>query len=424
MSARREAIELYLKLGMPKRLGVLTKLICSIKGQWLIPLAFSFFFLFKKSTMGKYFFLDKRVWIRKSYNYKDLAPFHRGTGDLPLSELQGSLEDLVLYAKRQLNSNQSKSISTIKYWMLQKEMPPLIVVSPSLSRSPYANTKGCIVDGNHRAIAMALKNEPIRSYTGVLIKKKDKKPDSSHKIKYANKYRRSSIVRTYNHGITSLGDRLITSKEIGFISAAMQKAGLPDKITSLDVATGTGRIIGQLERNDRTSIGLDTSKTMIDFAKKNTKLANFANGDSGNIPFKSNSFDIVTCFRLFINLSKNDRQKFLCECRRVMREDGILVLDNHCNKFSLTGLLGNIRKRFVTSSDDPYKLYSLLTEYQFLTELRTAGFTNCRKMYSFLPAISQFRRISASTLERIDQCLVKIPILNPFADLITVALEK
>ena len=107
-----------------------------------------------------------------------------------------------------------------------------------------------------------------------------------------------------------------------------------------------------------------------------------------------------------------------------MRKGGLFVLDNHCNRISLTGFLGNVRKRFTINPDDPYKLYQLLTQSEFNYELRSAGFTHCKRMYSFLPAISRFGMFSASSQQRIDQCLVKLPILRPFADLIVVALQK
>ena len=424
MHHRKEAMELYIQLGVPKQKIVLSKIIFSKKGKMLIPIVFVLFFLLKRSTIGQYFFLNRRRWVKRNYEGKDLAPFYPSTGDIPPSKLQGSLEEAVQYVESQLKLGQGKSISTIKYWLQQKEIPPIIAVDPPLSRTPYAKAKGYIIDGNHRAIAMALKGEPIRSYTGILIRNNSKRISLSHKSKYANKYQRFSIAETYNSSIASSRDRLITSLEIDFISASIREIEIPDGISNLDVATGTGRIISLLEEYSGNSIGVDTSKTMISFAKNHTATSSFVNGDSESLPFKSNQFNVVTCFRLFINLSKDDRKKFLCECRRVMRKGGLFVLDNHCNRISLTGFLGNVRKRFTINPDDPYKLYQLLTQSEFNYELRSAGFTHCKRMYSFLPAISRFGMFSASSQQRIDQCLVKLPILRPFADLIVVALQK
>lgn len=424
MSYRKEAMKLYIQLGIPKRKNVLSKIISSTKGKLLTPFVFVIFFLLKRSTIGKYFFLNRRRWVKETYKGKELAPFYPSTGDIPSSKLQGSLEDAVCYAESQLKSGQGKSISTIRYWLQQKEIPPIIVIDPPLSRTPYVNAKGYIVDGNHRAIAMALKGEPIRSYTGILIRNNPKRLALSHKSKYANKYQRFSIAKTYKSGLANSRDRLITSMEMDFISAVMREIGIPDKMSNLDVATGSGRIISPLEKYSGTSIGVDTSKTMIFFAKSSTTTSSFVNGDSGNLPFKSNQFNSLTCFRLFINLSKGDRQKFLCACRRVLHKGGVFFVDNHCNRLSLTGLLGNLRKRFTLNPDDPFKLYSLITESQFDNELRLAGFIPRRKIYSFIPSISHLSILSISTQQKIDRYLVKIPILRPFADLIVVALEK
>lgn len=109
---------------------------------------------------------------------------------------------------------------------------------------------------------------------------------------------------------------------------------------------------------------------------------------------------------------------------RILDNSGVLVIDNHCNKISITGLLGSLRCRLITNRNDPWKLYSLMTPFQFDHELRSAGFGPVANLYSFFPSISHLPFVPESMKIAIDTCLSRLPITRSFADLIMIVARK
>ena len=109
----------------------------------------------------------------------------------------------------------------------------------------------------------------------------------------------------------------------------MAKAMNPNSI--LDVATGTGDLAIALSKIDADQIiGLDLSQGMLDVGqkklihKKLTDRIELKQGDSEDLPFEDNQFDVVTVafgVRNFENLEKG-----LEEIRRVLRPGGKLIV--------------------------------------------------------------------------------------------------
>ncbi len=104
----------------------------------------------------------------------------------------------------------------------------------------------------------------------------------------------------------------------------------PDTI--LDIATGTGDLAIQFAKktNAEEIIGLDLSEGMLDVARKkvkNTPLekkVSFVKGDSENLHFEANYFDVITVsfgIRNFENLEKG-----LSEIYRVLKPSGLFVI--------------------------------------------------------------------------------------------------
>lgn len=167
---RNQAIDLYIHLGLPKVMNFLCSLLnSSIHRKWFVLFVLFAFLISKRSTMGKYFLLENRVWTEKLYHAKDLAPFYPSTGDLPKSVLQNSLETVANYVRSQLGNSRGRSVSIVRYWLTQKNIPPAIVIEPPLQRPPFSEATGYLLDGNHRAIAMVLKGESVRAYVGILV---------------------------------------------------------------------------------------------------------------------------------------------------------------------------------------------------------------------------------------------------------------
>ncbi|MGA3013382.1 MAG: bifunctional demethylmenaquinone methyltransferase/2-methoxy-6-polyprenyl-1,4-benzoquinol methylase UbiE, partial [Bacteroidales bacterium] len=100
----------------------------------------------------------------------------------------------------------------------------------------------------------------------------------------------------------------------------------------LDVATGTGDLailIGSLESVNQV-IGIDIASNMLTIAKdkvlqnKFREKITFRDGDAEYIPFPDGSFDAVTV--AFGVRNFEDLEKGLVEMRRVLRNDGVMMI--------------------------------------------------------------------------------------------------
>lgn len=103
----------------------------------------------------------------------------------------------------------------------------------------------------------------------------------------------------------------------------------------LDVGCGTGPMIELLlkEFPDRSYTGIDLTPRMIEVAQeKNLEHSRFLVGDSENLPFEKDTFDVVICTNSFHHYP--NPQAFMNEASRVLKAGGKLILrDYTSNKF-------------------------------------------------------------------------------------------
>ncbi len=99
----------------------------------------------------------------------------------------------------------------------------------------------------------------------------------------------------------------------------------------LDVATGTGELADRIKRASPESevIGLDPSKPMLEVGKKmGRQLDQWVQSASENLPFQSESFDLITCAYGVRNF-ENRHQAFQ-EWKRVLKPGGqAFILEIH-----------------------------------------------------------------------------------------------
>lgn len=100
-----------------------------------------------------------------------------------------------------------------------------------------------------------------------------------------------------------------------------------DKV--LDSGCGSGRFFEVLKGKKVDYFGIDASEKLIAIAKKNYfgTGAKFQVADSLNLPFPANFFGAVYSISVLHHIpSREFRLRYLKEARRVLRQEGILVL--------------------------------------------------------------------------------------------------
>ena len=123
---------------------------------------------------------------------------------------------------------------------------------------------------------------------------------------------------------------------------------LKDKNISshLDFASGTGRIAQFLEKNTNEQYLLDSSKKMLEYAKEilDVNKSTFISEDFTKINLDK-KFDLITAFRFFPNAEiflRKDAMKFISDH---LDDDGILILNNHYNFWSLRFIFSRLTFR-------------------------------------------------------------------------------
>lgn len=105
----------------------------------------------------------------------------------------------------------------------------------------------------------------------------------------------------------------------------------------LDFACGTGRVLSCVEAFAEEADGIDISAQMVAVARTKCKKARLQVGNILTDPgLLEKNYDVITCFRLLLNLEPELRGKILQELRKVIREpDGLLLVNVHGNSRSL-----------------------------------------------------------------------------------------
>ncbi len=107
-------------------------------------------------------------------------------------------------------------------------------------------------------------------------------------------------------------------------------------LSHLDFASGTGRIVKFLEQNNNEQFLLDSSKKMLDYAKKILDLnkSTFIDEDFTKIKLDK-KFSLITAFRFFPNAEIFLREKAMKFISEHLDDNGILILNNHYNFWSI-----------------------------------------------------------------------------------------
>ena len=126
---------------------------------------------------------------------------------------------------------------------------------------------------------------------------------------------------------------LILAKEVRNLKELLSQVNR-DKEWVLDLGTGPGFVLRRLHNGSNT-VGLDKSIGMIAKAKK-ARLNRVVVADANRLPFKPNTFGLVTAIGVFEY--QESQTTFLAESRCVLKSHGRMVLT-----FAQPGLLNILR---------------------------------------------------------------------------------
>ena len=170
----------------------------------------------------------------------------------------------------------------------------------------------------------------------------------------------------------------------------------------LDFACGTGRVLNTAASYFHYALGIDVSKDMLAEARNKCPHADLKLRDVTVDRLQLEPFDVVSMFRFILNAEPDLRVKALEWIRSVIKPDGVLVINNHRNKWSLRGMrsvLGNLRRN---------KHVNVLSDRDVKKLLKQCGFA-VKKSYGFafllchkcLPMPRGLLRVVESVLIRI-----------------------
>ena len=128
--------------------------------------------------------------------------------------------------------------------------------------------------------------------------------------------------------LTELPSEVETEVEVEFIRDALE---LRRGAVVLDLCCGNGRHGQLLADQTTTVIGLDTSRFLLDEARKNTLSTkygiHFIEGDMRHIPLKPSCDAVINLFTSFGFFDEEGNRKVLSEVAAVLKPGGKLLLD-------------------------------------------------------------------------------------------------
>ncbi len=192
-------------------------------------------------------------------------------------------------------------------------------------------------------------------------------------------------------------------------------------ITLLDFACGTGRIISVFDELVADKVGMDTSAYQLEAARGKGIAARFIEGNLVTSPelLEDGSFDLITSFRLFLNLERANRLPILRQLRRVLKDDGYLIVDNHMNRYSVLGLMALFLRKVLRFPEKAKArpgqrgIIGTMSEMEFRSTLRAAGFRVIRvHRFWIIPGNKSLIALPQKALISVERLLARIPLLN------------
>jgi ubiquinone/menaquinone biosynthesis C-methylase UbiE len=169
------------------------------------------------------------------------------------------------------------------------------------------------------------------------------------------------------------------------------------KMSLLDIGCGTGRFLDFVKQTwPRLSVlGLDMSEAYARHAKLHLKRRSQTRlivGKAEAIPVPDKSVDAVTSTFLFHELPPRIRRAAFCECARVLKPGGRLILVDSLQRGDRTDYEG-LLDLFPQNYHEPY--YASYTTENFPKLAIDCGLTHVRNVTAFVAKVMVFDKASA-----------------------------
>jgi ubiquinone/menaquinone biosynthesis C-methylase UbiE len=189
----------------------------------------------------------------------------------------------------------------------------------------------------------------------------------------------------------------------------------------LDFACGTGRITEVFKDLIRTKVGVDTSAGQLAGARKKVPDAEFIQGNVVMNPelLGGRRFDLITSFRLLLNLEPENRVPILRALRELLTPDGFLIVDNHMNRYSALGLTALFAHKVLRMPKKPRVppgrrgIISTMSETEMRRALAEAGL-EVREVHRLfvMPGHGAFQPLPTRWLVPVEAFLSRMPLIN------------
>lgn len=189
----------------------------------------------------------------------------------------------------------------------------------------------------------------------------------------------------------------------------------------LDFACGTGRILAVFRDRIRTMVGVDTSAGQLAQAARKVPDALLVHGNLVAEPelLGERRFDLITAFRLLLNLEPANRRPILRALRDRLAPGGYLVVDNHMNRWSALGIMALLAHRVLGMPRKPdvppgrRGIINTMSEREVRRALGDAGLEviEVRRLF-LLPGHGRVKLLPTRTLVALEAVLGRVPGLN------------
>ena len=243
---------------------------------------------------------------------------------------------------------------------------------------------------------------------------------------YTELYKRQEMSgESYDRSLANRFELSIYQMEHAILKDIFYRLRSSDPETAyLDYACGTGRIITLFGGLIRTKVGVDTSAGQLAIARQKAPDAEFLEGNVVTDPdlLGSRRFNLITAFRLLLNLEPQNRAPILRALADRLTQDGYLVVDNHMNRYSVLGLAALFANKVLRMPKKPVfppgrrGIISTMSQSEMQKVLTDAGLEAVEVHRIFvLPGHNRLQLLPTRWLVPVETLFSRVPGLNRLA---------